>query len=67
MSPLSPSRHGQGFAALVNDKGRIYHRLINDNVVMIYTFRVEPETVRFLPVSEEKVNVKTGYVNFELL
>jgi hypothetical protein len=39
------------------------------NVVMVYTFTVLPDSVRFVPVPvpEEKINLKAGYLNYELL
>jgi hypothetical protein len=55
------------FGALVDNEGYIYHRSIIRNEVLIFNFTVQPDRVRFLPVSEEKINRKAGYLNYELL
>ena len=70
---MPPPYPGGNYGALVDNEGHIYHRVIIPNYQspnlpwIVLNFTVQPDRVRFLSVSEEKINLKAGYLNYELL
>jgi hypothetical protein len=69
--PGSPS--GTGYGLLIDEGGRVYRRALNFHYaysggdMMVYDFRATPEDLRFFELIREKVNVKAGYLNYEII
>ena len=70
---MPPPYPGGTHGALVDNGGYISHQVIVPNYQspslpwVVLNFTLKPDRVRFLPVSEEKINLKAGYLNYELL
>ncbi|UCF43740.1 MAG: hypothetical protein JSV99_02080 [Planctomycetota bacterium] len=64
---------GTGYGLLIDESGRVYRRVLDlhythsGSVMMIYDFRATPSGLRFFALSKEEVNVKAGYLNYELV
>lgn len=58
---------GAGFGILVNPDGSIYNKMLNDNILMMYTFKAIPENVRFTEITGSQIDYRAGYLNYELI
>uniref|UniRef100_UPI0034DFDA30 hypothetical protein n=1 Tax=Candidatus Thiodubiliella endoseptemdiera TaxID=2738886 RepID=UPI0034DFDA30 len=61
------SYRGAGFGVLVKPDGSVHSQLLNDNIVMYYTFKHVPENLKFIASQEEEIDVGAGYLNYELV
>ena len=52
---------------LVDENGRVYHKVLNGGVLMFYSFQASPSNVRFVASKKENINVEGGYINYELI
>ena len=64
---LPGSQIGAGFGALVDKDGGVHSKILNNNIVMVYTFSVSPTDLRFLASKDEEIDVDAGYLNYELI
>lgn len=64
---LPGSQIGAGFGALIRPDGGVHNKILNNNIVMVYTFTVSPADLRFLPSKNEDIDVDAGYLNYELI
>lgn len=59
---------GAGFGALIKPDGSVHSRMLNNNIVMVYTFSSSPADLRFITSKkEEEIDVDAGYLNYELI
>ena len=52
---------------LIQEDGRPHTKMLNDNIVMFYTFSISPPDLMFVSSKEEEVDVEAGYMNYELV
>lgn len=64
---LPGGKRGAGFGALINPDGSVHSKLLNDNIIMIYTFSSSPTNLRFTSSKMEKIDRTSGYLNYELI
>ncbi len=64
---LPGSQIGAGFGALIKPNGNVHFKMLNNNIIMVYTFRTSPADLRFATSSEEEIDVDSGYLNYELI
>ena len=52
---------------LVKPDGSVHNKVINRNVIMVYTFTVSPPDLTFYKSDDEKKIVDADYINYELI
>jgi hypothetical protein len=53
---------------LINDKGYLYHRILNkNNAIQVGSIDYEPKSLKFIPIYDEKFDMSSGYINYELI
>ncbi len=58
---------GTGYGALIKSDGSVHNKLLNNNIIMIYSFSTKPSNLRFIPSKDEEINIGAGYLNYELI
>ncbi len=58
---------GAGFGVLIQPDGGVYSRLLNNNIVMVYTFSASPPDLKFAASKDEEIDVDAGFLNYELV
>jgi hypothetical protein len=61
------SLQNANFGILINKDGNVHHKILNNNVVMIYKLEYSPSNLKFSPVIEKKINKDKPYLNYELI
>jgi hypothetical protein len=57
----------KSYGVLIRKDGTVHNKVLNNNIVMIYSFKVLPPDLKFTPSNEETINKKAGYLNYELI
>ena len=53
--------------ALIREDGTVYNKVLNGDVIMVYSFTISPLSLRFIPSKEERISKSSGYMNYELI
>lgn len=62
-----PGLRGKSAGVLIKGDGTVHNKILNGDVIMIYSFTVSPPDLKFTQSKEESINKKAGYLNYELI
>ena len=61
-----PRLQGKIAGVLIRKDGTVHNKILNEDVIMIYSFTVSPPDLKFTPSEEERIK-SAGYLNYELI
>jgi hypothetical protein len=61
-----PGSRGKLAGVLIRKDGTVHNKVLNEDVIMIYSFTVSPPDLKFTRSKEERIK-SAGYLNYELI
>lgn len=55
------------YSVRIGSDGSVHPKVLNGNIVMVYSFTASPPYLRFTSSVEEEIDVEAGYLNYELI